>query len=192
MPLIVDKEAIKLDIMLAFQRLSKQRPMTAISLREIAAEAGMSHSKILRYFSDKNSLLAACVHWAGGLMYAQMEIWFDTHHLTAYPGKMDYLDAFFLHLQTAQPSNVSPQDVVMACALSAYSDELRSAAAEEFSRMDSLFCDRISKEFGKILSCQEVQTISILFHGIYFSRFNGTISEKSAFRPAATICSLLE
>lgn len=192
MPLIVDKEAIKMDIIQALQRLSEQRPLTAISLREIAAEAGMSHSKILRYFSDKNSLLAACVHWAGGLMYEQAANWLDAHRLAAYPSKMAYLDAFFLHLQTTQSSDVSPRDVVMTCALSAYSDEIRRAAAEEFSRMDSLFCGRLSEEFGKALSREEVHTISVLFYGLYFSRFNGTISEKDVFRPTAAICSLME
>lgn len=192
MPLIVDKEIIKLEIMQALQRLSEQRPLTAISLREIAAEAGMSHSKILRYFSDKNSLLAACVHWAGGLMHEQAANWLDTHRLAEYPDKKSYLDAFFLQLQTSQSSDVSPRDVVMACALSAYSDEIHCAAAEEFSRMNSLFCRRFSEEFGKALSREEVQTISILFYGIYFSRFNGTISEKEPFCPVATICSLME
>lgn len=192
MPLIVDKEAVKQNIMLALQRLSEKRPLTAISLREIATEAGMSHSKILRYFSDKNSLLVACVHWASGFMYEQAEKWFGNHHLADFPDKISYLDAFFLHFQTNQTRNVSPQDVVMTCALSAYSDEIRSAAAEEFSRMNSLFCRRFSEEFGKALSREEVHTISVLFYGIYFSRFNGTISEKDTFCPAAVICSLME
>lgn len=192
MPLIVDKEAIKLDVMQAFQRLSEQRPLTAISLREIAAEAGMSHSKILRYFSDKNSLLVACVHWAGGFLYEQAAKWFDAHHFAEYPSRAAYLDAFLLHFQTNQPSGVSPRDVVMTCALSAYSDEIRSAATEEFSRMNDLFCGCLSKEFGRELSREEVLTISVLFFGIYFSRFNGTITEKDAFCLATTICSLIE
>ena len=192
MPLIVDKEAIKMEIMRAFQRLSEQRPLTAISLREIAAEAGMSHSKILRYFSDKNSLLVACVHWASGLMYEQTENWFDSHHLADFPDKTSYLDAFFLFFQTNQSRDLRPRDVVMTCALSAYSNEIRRAAAEEFSRMNSLFFSRFSKEFGKAISPEEVQTISVLFYGIFFSRFNGTISEQDAFYPTAAIRTLME
>lgn len=192
MPLIVDKEAVKRNIMLALQRLSEQRPLTDISLREIAAEAGMSHSKILRYFSDKNSLLVACVHWAGGLMHEQAANWFDIHHLVEYPNKKSYLDAFFLQLQTNQPRDVSPRDVVMTCALSAYSDEIRRATVEEFSRMNSLFGSRLSEELGKALSREEVHTISVLFYGIYFSRFSGAISEKDALCPTAALCSLME
>ena len=62
MPLIVDKEKIKIEILDAYNRLSDTRPITDISLREISREASMSHSKVLRYFGDKNSLNIAAVH----------------------------------------------------------------------------------------------------------------------------------
>lgn len=191
MPIIVNKEAIKEDIIRAFQRLAAQKPLPSISLREIAAEAGMSHSKILRYFSDKNSLLVACVHWAGGLLFDHVREWFATHHLNMFSDRKTYLDAFFLYCQTGHFDGVSPRDVVMTCALGAYSDEIRSAVAEEFTRLNDLFCNCLTAEFSKELSQEDVNTISIVFHGIFFTRFNGILSEDSLCHPADVILSLL-
>ena len=45
MPLIVDKEAQRREILMAFQRCMEKKPMTKVSLRDIAAEAHMSHAK---------------------------------------------------------------------------------------------------------------------------------------------------
>lgn len=46
MPLIVDKDAVRRDILMAFQRCMEKKPMAKVSLRDIAAEAGMSHANL--------------------------------------------------------------------------------------------------------------------------------------------------
>ena len=48
MPLIVDKEAVRMEILMAFQRCIDSKPLTNVSLRDIAAEANMSHTKAYR------------------------------------------------------------------------------------------------------------------------------------------------
>ena len=53
MPLIVDKDAVRYDILMAFQRCIDKKPLMNVSLRDIAAEAGMSHPKLLNYFGSK-------------------------------------------------------------------------------------------------------------------------------------------
>ena len=40
MPLIVDKEAVRREILMAFERCIEKKPMTKITLRDIAEEAG--------------------------------------------------------------------------------------------------------------------------------------------------------
>ena len=50
MPIIVDRDQIRRDILMAFQRCIERKPMMNVSLRDIAAEAGMSHAKLLNYF----------------------------------------------------------------------------------------------------------------------------------------------
>ena len=53
MPLIVDKEAVRMEILMAFERCIVKKPMTKITLRDIAEEAGMSHPKLLHYFENR-------------------------------------------------------------------------------------------------------------------------------------------
>ena len=57
MPIIVDRDQIRRDILMAFQRCIERKPMMNVSLRDIAAEAGMSHAKLLNYFESKNDLI---------------------------------------------------------------------------------------------------------------------------------------
>ena len=61
MPLIVDKQAVRMDILMAFQRCIDRKPLTNVSLRDIAAEANMSHAKLLNYFDSKEELLMSYV-----------------------------------------------------------------------------------------------------------------------------------
>ncbi len=191
MPRIVDKEAIKLEIMEAFSRLSDERPLTAISLREIAAEAGMSHTKVLRYFENKNSLHVATVHWASSFIYDSINNWFSSNHLADYKGKAEYLDAFFSYFQTEKQGGVNPRDVVMTCALGAYSPEIKEAIREEFARADDVFGKYLSKEFGRPLSVEEITAVSVNFFGIYFAKFNEAIPYGSVCRPASSLESLI-
>ena len=52
MPIIVDKEKVRMEILMAFQRCIETKPIDKVSLRDIAAEAGMSHPKLLNYFEN--------------------------------------------------------------------------------------------------------------------------------------------
>ena len=62
MPIIVDRDQIRMDILMAFQRCIERKPMMNVSLRDIAAEAGMSHAKLLNYFESKNDLILSLIH----------------------------------------------------------------------------------------------------------------------------------
>ena len=63
MPIIVDRDQIRRDILMAFQRCIERKPMMNVSLRDIAAEAGMSHAKLLNYFESRNDLILAYVRY---------------------------------------------------------------------------------------------------------------------------------
>lgn len=190
MPLVVDKNAIRLEIMKAFAHLSDERPLTAISLREIAAEAGMSHTKVLRYFESKTKLHVATVHWASSFIYESIASWFDSHSLADYPGKTEYLDAFFAHFQTEKQDGVNPRDVVMTCALGSYSPEIKAAVKEEFDRIGELFGKCLGRELGRALTENEISAVSVSFFGIYFARFNESLPDGAVCRPLSGFESL--
>ena len=46
MPAIVDHDEVRMQILKALQRCIENRPFNQIPLRDIAAEAGMSHAKL--------------------------------------------------------------------------------------------------------------------------------------------------
>lgn len=71
MPLVVDKEAMRLEILMAFQRCIERKPLTKVSLRDIAAEAGMSHAKLLNYFDSRDALVVSYVRYTKDFMTAK-------------------------------------------------------------------------------------------------------------------------
>ena len=79
MPIIVDREQIRTDILMAFERCIERKPMLSVSLRDIAAEAGMSHAKLLNYFESKNDLILAYVRYTREYMSVKCSQWFAAH-----------------------------------------------------------------------------------------------------------------
>lgn len=76
MPAIVDKEAVRMEILMAFQRCIDKKPLTNVSLRDIAAEANMSHPKLLNYFENKEDLIVSYVRYTRDFMSEKCIAWF--------------------------------------------------------------------------------------------------------------------
>ena len=78
MPLIVDKEAVRKEILMAFERCIEKKPMTKITLRDIAEEAGMSHPKLLHYFESRDDLVVSYLRYTKDYMTEKCKLWFAT------------------------------------------------------------------------------------------------------------------
>lgn len=172
MPLVVNKDEIKLQILKAYERLSRQKPLTEISLRDIAAEAGMSHTKVLRYFNNKNTLYVEGARWATDMMVNDVQQWFDTHSFRDYADERQYIDSLFDDVRCAGSGSISPRSIVMTCALAAYSEELKEVIQEAYSRLQSVFQSSLEAAFKRPLTQQEVYSVSIIFSGVFFSAAN--------------------
>lgn len=172
MPLVVNKDEIKLQILKAYERLSRQKPLTEISLRDIAAEAGMSHTKVLRYFNNKNTLYVEGARWATDMMVNDVQQWFDTHSFQDYADERQYIDSLFDDVRCAGSGSISPRSIVMTCALAAYSEELKEVIQEAYSRLQSVFQSSLEAAFKRPLTQQEVYSVSIIFSGVFFSAAN--------------------
>ena len=59
MPLVVDKKKISREIIEAFQKCVREKPITKVTMRDVAEQAGISHPKILYYFKNRDELLIA-------------------------------------------------------------------------------------------------------------------------------------
>lgn len=171
MPLIVDKEKIKLEILDAYNRLSDERPATDISLREISKEAGMSHSKVLRYFGNKNSLNVAAVHRAGQMLCDQISEWFEKNKREEFPNDRAYLNAFFHSISESRNLLITPKKIILTTALGAYSEELRVAVREELDHIFSVLKEQLVMKYEKILSTEAFYTVFFMYFGIYYVGF---------------------
>ena len=172
MPLVVNKDEIKLQILKAYERLSEQKPLTEISLREVAAEAGMSHTKVLRYFNNKNTLYVESARWATDMMVNDVQQWFDTHSISDYADERQFIDSFFVDVRCAGSGSVSPRSIVMTCALAAYSEELKQVIQEAYSRLQSVFRCSLEAAFDRPLTEQELYSVTIIYSGVFFSSAN--------------------
>ena len=72
MPKIVDHDERRIELVDALWRVVEREGATAISIRNVAAEAGLSKSAIAHYFPTRLSLLAAAVAQLGDDGYAKI------------------------------------------------------------------------------------------------------------------------
>ena len=118
MPIIVDRDQIRMDILMAFQRCIERKPMMNVSLRDIAAEAGMSHAKLLNYFESKNDLILAYVRYTREYMSEKCSQWFAGHDRADYASNLAYMNAFMDYVANApaheQRPNATTQTYVLA------------------------------------------------------------------------------
>lgn len=108
MPIIVDRDQIRRDILMAFQRCIERKPMMNVSLRDIAAEAGMSHAKLLNYFESKNDLILAYVRYTREYMCEKCSQWFAEHDRADYGSNLAYMNAFMDYVANAPAHEQRP------------------------------------------------------------------------------------
>ncbi len=94
MPLVVDKDKVRLDILMAFERCVKETPMMNVSLRDIAKEAGMSHANLLNYFESKDDLIVTYCRHTRDYIANGCRNWFKTHSRKRYKSNLSYMNAF--------------------------------------------------------------------------------------------------
>ena len=108
MPLIVDKEAVRKEILMAFERCIEKKPMTKITLRDIAEEAGMSHPKLLHYFESRDDLVVSYLRYTKDYMTEKCKLWFATHPRADYKSNLAYMNAFMAYVAKGDPEEKRP------------------------------------------------------------------------------------
>jgi len=78
MPLIVDKDSVRNEIILAFQQCLNQKPLAKVSMRDIAEKANIAHSKINYYFTSKHNLIISYVQYIADFYAEIYDNWYDS------------------------------------------------------------------------------------------------------------------
>ena len=131
MPIIVDRDQIRRDILMAFQRCIERKPMLSVSLRDIAAEAGMSHAKLLNYFESKNDLVLAYVRYTREYMSEKCSQWFAGHDRADYDSNLAYMNAVMDYVANAPSHEQRPNATTQTYVLARYDPEIGRLVQEE-------------------------------------------------------------
>lgn len=176
MPLIVDKEAVRMEILLAFQRCIDKKPLTNISLRDIAAEANMSHAKLLNYFDNKDELLVSYVRYTREFMSEKCIQWFLEHDRAQYESNIAYMNAFMSYVARGRVGEKRPNATTQTYVLAHYNERVAQLIKEEFAEWRAVMEKCLKTIYGDEVGAREAEGMMILIAGTFICNYNNALT----------------
>lgn len=176
MPLIVDKDAIRMEILMAFQRCIDRKPLTNVSLRDIAAEAGMSHAKLLNYFDSKEDLLVSYVRYTRDYMSRKCVEWFQEHDRADYGSNSEYMNAFMSYVARGKVGEKRPNATTQTYVLAHYNERVAELVKEEFTEWRRIMELCLKKIYGEEVGAREAEGMMILIAGTFICNYNNALT----------------
>ncbi len=176
MPIIVDKEKMRMDILLAFQRCIEKKPIDKVTLRDIAGEAGMSHPKLLNYFENKDALILSYVKYTREFMTKHCMEWFETHSRKEYESNLAYMNAFMKYVADAPEGELRPNATTQTYILGHYNDEIGKMIREEFKEWRSVMEGCLRSIYDGDIGKSEAEAMMILISGTFICNYNGALT----------------
>lgn len=176
MPLIVDKEAVRMEILLAFQRCIDKKPLTNISLRDIAAEANMSHAKLLNYFDNKDELLVSYVRYTREFMSEKCTQWFLEHDRAQYESNIAYMNAFMSYVARGKVGEKRPNATTQTYVLAHYNERVAQLIKEEFAEWRAVMERCLKTIYGDEVGAREAEGMMILIAGTFICNYNNALT----------------
>ena len=161
MPLIVDKEAVRMEILMAFQRCIDSKPLTNVSLRDIAAEANMSHAKLLNYFDSKEELLVSYVRYTRDFMSQKCLAWFNEHDRADYGSNAEYMNAFMSYVARGKVGEQRPNATTQTYVLAHYNERVGELVREEFAEWRRVMELCLKRIYGDEVGAREAEGMMI-------------------------------
>ena len=176
MPLIVDHEAVKQDILIAFQECIEEKPILNITLRDIAKKAGMPHSKLLYYFDNKKDLMKSYVKYTRDYMSTKCVEWFLDNPRENYNSSNEYLNAFMEYVATGQAGENRPNATTQTYVLARYDSEIAALVQQEFWNWKSTMEECLKSIFDEGIGENEAEAMMILISGTFICNYNRALT----------------
>lgn len=176
MPLIVDKEAIREEILMAFQRCIEKKPLMNVSLRDIAAEAGMSHPKLLNYFGSKEELILSYVRYIREFMSEKCKQWFAEHDRADYESNLAYMNAFMSYVARGKVGENRPNATTQTYVLAHYDERVAELIREEFAEWRRVMEQCLKNIYGESVGLREAEGMMILIAGTFICNYNDALT----------------
>ena len=171
MPLIVDKEKVRLDILMAFEKCMKETPMMNVSLRDIAREAGMSHANLLNYFNSKDDLVLSYIKYVRDFVSQICIDWFETHSRKRYKSNINYLNAFMSYVAENNFGDKRPSALSQIYVLTHYNSEIAALVKEEFADWRKVMEEALIKVYGGEVGKKEAEAMVLLIVGTLIANY---------------------
>lgn len=176
MPLIVDKDAVRMDILMAFQDCIKEKPLTNITLRDIAKKAGMPHSKLLYYFQNKDDLIMSYVKYTQDYFSDRCIEWFMENPRENYSSNTAYLNAFMQYVAEGKTGENRPNATKQTYVLAHYNEKIRKLVQDEFRAWLMTMEDCLKAIYGDEVGVKEAEAMMILVSGTFICNYNGALT----------------
>lgn len=176
MPLIVDKDAVRHDILMAFQRCIDKKPLMNVSLRDIAAEAGMSHPKLLNYFGSKEELVISYVRYTREFMSEKCRQWFSEHDRADYESNLAYMNAFMSYVANGRVGEERPNATTQTYVLAHYNKRVEELVMGEFWEWRQVMETCLQRIYGSEVGKKEAECMMILISGTFICNYNKALT----------------
>ncbi len=176
MPLIVDKNAVRMEILMAFQRCIDKKPIMNISLRDIAAEANMSHPKLLNYFENKEDLIVSYVRYTREFMSEKCIEWFKGHDRKDYDSNLAYMNDFMAYVANGKVGEERPNATTQTYVLAHYNKRVEDLVMGEFAQWRRVMEACLVKIYGPEVGKKEAEAMMILISGTFICNYNKALT----------------
>lgn len=177
MPKIVNVEEEKRLILEAFERCVLKSPMDKVTVRAIAQEAGISHSKIFLYFENRDEIVAAYAKIVADLYSDGFE------HIAKRNQEEPLTKKEILELMTDELFDLDPENIaallyLQIYVLGQYDPEMKEIVDEIYEDWrESLRL--MLKDVQPDVSEAEIRTLLVLIEGILVYRMNAPYTKEN-------------
>lgn len=176
MPAIVDKESMRKDILKAFRACIEKKPISKITLRDVAEEAGISHAKILYYFDSRDDMIHEYMRYSRGYVISRYDEWLEQNPRKNFGSDLEYFDSFFRFVVEGDERESQLNTIIQTYVLSHYDAEAKRLLDEEYEAWRKSLLEMLSHHFGDAVSPKCAEALIVVLSGLYILNYNGALT----------------
>ncbi len=180
MPKVVNVEEEKKAILDAFERCVLKSPMDKVTVRAIAKEAGISHSKIFLYFANRDEIVCAYAKIVANLYsdgYMQIANRIKEENLTRKEMYELMVGKFF----DLDPNNIASLLYLQIYVLGAYDERVKVVVDEIYDQWRRAIRSMVQSVEPDITD-ERVRSLLILVEGVLVYRMNADLTKEDAMK----------
>lgn len=176
MPLVVDPQKIRMEILHAFEACLSDKPLPKITLRDIAEKAGMSHTKLLHYFSTRDDIVHAYCEYTRNYMTDHCIAWFESHNRKDYQSDLDFLNDFLSYVANGKEGEMRPVGTVQTYVFAKYDETTDRLVRQEFANWREAMEKCLKKVYGDRAGAEQAEVMMILIAGTFLCNYNHALT----------------